>query len=104
MRVAGFKEKPNAVEAALVLRDHGYEAELIGIEGESSPSRMADLPEAVMDARWANAFVISNCDSEYFRQVVSNNFGVVIWQKRPGRFHRLETEGGFKASQKSGAR
>lgn len=92
MRVAGFKNKPNAVAAASLLREHGYEAELIGIEGESSPSRVADLPEAISDARWASAFLLSNCDSEYFKQIVVNNFGIVIWQKRPGRFSRLERE------------
>lgn len=92
MRVAGFKETLNAKETASILRDHGYVAELVGVEGETSPSRIGDLPEAVSDARWAKAFVLSNCDSEYFREVVISHRGQVVWQHRPGRFHRLEEE------------
>ena len=92
MRVAGFKEKPNAQETATILRDHGYVAELIGVEGEASPSRIGDLPDSVTEARWAEAFVLSNCDSEYFREVVTSHRGQVIWQHRPGRFHRIEEE------------
>lgn len=93
MRVAAFKETINAKETALILRDHGYVAELVGVEGESSPSRIADLPEAISEARWANAFVLSNCDSEYFREIVTSHRGLVVWQHRPGRFHRIEEEG-----------
>jgi hypothetical protein len=89
MRVAAFKAEPDAVETAFVLRDHGYEAELIGVDGESSPSRVVDLPEAIAGAKWAKAFVLSNCDSEYFREVVIRHYGTVIWQHRPGRFRRI---------------
>lgn len=95
MRVAGFVDKPNAQAAARILREHGYEAELIGVDGESSPSRLADLPEPVLNARWANALLLSNSDSEYFAKIVLDNFGTVLWDHRPGRFHRLETESPF---------
>jgi hypothetical protein len=101
MRVAGFVEKPNAQAAARILREHGYEAELIGVAGETSPSRHADLPEPVLNARWANAFLLSNCDSEYFSTVVLDNFGTVLWDHRPGRFHRLETESPFGSRKRS---
>ena len=92
MRVAAFKEKPDAKVAADILREHGYETEIIGIEGEASPSQVGDLPEPAINARWANAFVLSNCDSEHFRQIVVNNHGMVLWQHRPGRFSRMERE------------
>jgi len=103
MKVAGFKEKAKAQAAASILRGQGYEAELIGVEGESSPSRIVDLPEAVSEAVWANAFLLSNCDSEQFSKVVVDNFGIVLWAHRPGRFHRLETESPL-SSRKSRAR
>lgn len=95
MKVAGFKEQANAIAAAAVLRDHGYQAELIGIDGELSPSRLADLPESVLEARWAKALLLSNCDGEHFSKIVTNHYGIVLWQHRPGRFHRLETESPF---------
>ena|SRR5579863_3706234 len=92
MKVAGFKERPNAVAAASILREQGYDTEIIGIEGESSINKLSDLPEPALSARWANAFVLSNCDGEHFRQIVVNNHGMVIWQNRPGRFSRSERE------------
>jgi hypothetical protein len=92
MRVAGFREKSNAKAAATVLREQGYETEIIGVEGEASPSRLGDLPEPVLNARWAQAFVLSTCDSEHFREIVANHLGTVVWQHRPGRFSRLERE------------
>jgi hypothetical protein len=90
MRVAAFKEEPDARKTAMILREHGYETELIGVEGEDSPNRIVDLPEPVLNAKWAQAFVLSNCDSEHFQEVVVNNYGRVLWQRRPGRFSRLE--------------
>lgn len=92
MKVAGFKERPNAVAAADILREQGYDTEIIGIEGERSISKLGDLPEPALSARWANAFVLSNCDSEHFREIVVNNGGMVVWQNRPGRFSRSERE------------
>lgn len=74
------------------MREQGYETEVIGVEGESSPSRLTDLPEPVINAKWAHAFVLSNCDTEHFREIVVNNFGTVVWQHRPGRFSRMERE------------
>lgn len=92
MKVAAFRDKPDAKIAATILREHGYETELIGVEGETSPSRLADLPEPVINAKWANAFVLSNADSEHFREVVVSHRGTVVWQHRPGRFSRSERE------------
>jgi hypothetical protein len=92
MKVAGFKERPDALAAADILREQGYDTEIIGIEGERSISKMSDLPEPALGARWANAFVVSNCDSEHFREIVVNNHGMVVWQHRPGRFSRSERE------------
>ena len=92
MKVAGFRDKPHAKAAARILREHGYETELIGVEGETSPSHLADLPEPALNAYWAKAFVLSNCDAEHFREIVINNFGTVVWQHRPGRFSRSERE------------
>ena len=92
MKVAAFKEKPDATEVASILREHGYETEIIGVEGEASPSRLTDLPEPVINAKWANAFVLSNADAEHFREVVVSHRGTVVWQHRPGRFNRMERE------------
>jgi len=92
MKVAGFRDKGHAKAAAAILREHGYETEIVGIEGELSASRVVELPEPAANARWAKAFVLSNCDAEHFRQIVVNNFGIVVWQHRPGRFSRLERE------------
>lgn len=92
MKVAGFKEKPDARVAAEILRENGYETEVIGIEGEMSASKLSDLPEPALNAHWANAFVLSNCDGEYFREVVVNHRGMVVWQHRPGRFSRLQRD------------
>lgn len=85
MRVAGFREKLDAVAAALILRDNGYDVELVGVEGERSLS-LTDLPEAVARAHWARALLVSNCEGEYFQHVVVENFGSVLWQHRPGRY------------------
>jgi thioesterase domain-containing protein len=87
VRVAAFREEPNAQAVAVILRDQGYHVETVGLADETSRPP-AELPDAVASAHWARAFILSNCESEYFRDVVVNNFGVVIWQHRPGRFQR----------------
>lgn len=92
MKVAGFKDKPDALAAAEVLREQGYDTEIIGIEGEATGSKISDLPEPALSARWANAFVLSNCDAEHFRKIVVNHRGMVVWQNRPGRFSRIDRE------------
>lgn len=92
MKVAGFKKRPDALAAADILREQGYDTEIIGIEGEQSSSKLSDLPEPALSARWANAFVLSNCDSDHFQKIVVNNHGMVVWQHRPGRFNRSERE------------
>lgn len=92
MKVAGFKEKPNALAAAGILREQGYDTEIIGIENEAGVSKLSDLPEPALSARWANVYVLSNCDSEHFRKIVVNNGGMVVWQNRPGRFNRSDRE------------
>ena len=63
-----------------------------GRHGAHSAVRLTDLPEPVLSAKWANAFVLSNCDTEHFREIVVNNFGTVVWQHRPGRFSRIDRE------------
>lgn len=83
MRVAGFREKPNAQAVAVILKNHGYEVETIGLADEASSRPLGEMPDAVASAYWANAFVLSNCESEYFREVVVDNFGTVLWQHRP---------------------
>lgn len=92
MKVAGFKERPDALAAADILREQGYDTEIIGVDGETSMNKLSDLPEPALTARWANAFVLSNCDSEHFRQIVVNHRGIVVYQHRPGRFSRIERE------------
>lgn len=81
--MAGFKEELNAQAVAIILKNQGYEVETIGLPDEASSRPLGELPEAVATAYWAKAFVLSNCESEYFREVVVDNFGTVLWQHRP---------------------
>ena len=85
VRVAGFREKPNAQAAALILKNHGYDADTIGIDDDGPFRWPGEPPETVRTAYWANAFVLSNCESEYFREVVIDNFGTIIWTGRRRR-------------------
>ncbi|HLX25398.1 MAG TPA: hypothetical protein VKR05_00280 [Candidatus Cybelea sp.] len=82
MRVAGFSETPHANEVAAILRDQCYEVEIVSFDGTADPGRLSDLCEVIRSAGWAKILVISNCESDYFGQLVANNYGSVIYQGR----------------------
>jgi len=82
MRVAAFKSAPYASHVADILQDQGYETEVIDCDGANA-ARARDLAEAVTAALWARAFLVTNCEGEYLKQIVPNFFGQVIWMRRP---------------------
>lgn len=83
MRVAAFRDRPHATQAAAILKDQSYEIELVELGGDDDPDpRARDLCEAMREADWARAFLISNCELEHFESVVKENFGEIIFARR----------------------
>ena len=82
MRVAAFREHPHAAQVATILQEQGYEIELIELGGDDADPRARDLCEAMREANWARAFLISNCEFEHFEAVVKENFGDIVFSRR----------------------
>jgi hypothetical protein len=78
MRVAAFKDEPNATVAASILTDQGYETEIVQLGGGVFNPRVSDLVEAIRAAAWANIFLVSNCELDHFERTVVENFGQVV--------------------------
>lgn len=82
MRVAAFRDQPNATQVALILQEQGYDTELVELGGQSPDPRARDLCEAMREAAWARAILISNCELDYFETLVKENFGDVVLSRR----------------------
>lgn len=82
MRVAAFREHPHATQVAAILQDQGYEIELVNLDAINADPRVRDLCEAMREAEWARAFLISNCELEHFETLVKENFGHLIFARR----------------------
>ena len=82
MRVVAFRSEPYATDVAEILQDQGYETEVIDCDGINA-SRARDLAEAVTNALWARAFLVTNAEGEYLKQIVPNFFGQVVLSRRP---------------------
>ena len=82
MRVAAFREHPHAKEVATILQEQGYEYELVELGGSDPDPRARDLCEAMRDAAWARAFLISNCELDHFESLVKENFGDIVFNRR----------------------
>jgi hypothetical protein len=82
MRVAAFREHPHANQVASILQDQGYDIELVELGGTDPDPRARDLAEAIREATWARALLISNCELDHFESLVKENFGDVVWQNR----------------------
>lgn len=82
MRVAAFREHPHATQVAAILQDQGYEIELVELGGSTPNPRARELCEAIREAKWARAFLISNCELDHFEAVVKENFGHIIFTRR----------------------
>lgn len=80
MRVAAFRDQPNASTVASILADQGYDTEVVELGGRDYDPRARDLCEIIREAAWANAFLISNCELDHFERMVTENFGEVVWQ------------------------
>ncbi|MBV8333784.1 MAG: hypothetical protein JO192_13680 [Candidatus Eremiobacteraeota bacterium] len=85
MRVAAFREHPHASAVAGILADQGYDTEIVALGGTEYDPRARDLCEAIRDAAWANAFLISNCELDHFERIVNDNYGDVVFHHRPLR-------------------
>lgn len=82
MRIAAFREPPHATHVATILAEQGYDTKLVEI-GENDPDPQArELCEAMREADWARAFLISNCELEHFQALVKENFGDIIFSRR----------------------
>ena len=82
MRVVAFFSTPEADHVAAILREQGYETELIDCDGTSA-ARAREISEATNQALWARAFVLTNCESDHLGQIVSNNCGKIVLNRRP---------------------
>ncbi|HZZ00515.1 MAG TPA: hypothetical protein VFE36_13175 [Candidatus Baltobacteraceae bacterium] len=82
MRVAAFREQPHANQVASILQEQGYEYELVELGGSNPDPRSRDLCEAMREAVWATAFLISNCELDHFEALVKENFGDVVFNRR----------------------
>jgi hypothetical protein len=82
MRVAAFRDHPHANTVATILQEQGYDTELVELGGNDPNPRARDLCEAIRDAAWARAFLISNCELDHFESLVKENFGDVVFNRR----------------------
>lgn len=82
MRVAAFREHPHAEEVASILQEQGYDIELVELGADNPNPRARDLCEAMREAAWARAFLISNCELDHFELLVKENFGRIIFTGR----------------------
>lgn len=82
MRVAAFRERPHATQVAAILQEQGYEFELVELGGDDPDPRARELCEAMREAAWARAFLISNCELDHFEALVKENFGDIIFSRR----------------------
>lgn len=82
MRVAAFREHPHATQVATILKEQGYDIELVELGGTDPDPRARDLCEAMREAAWARAFLISNCELDHFETLVKENFGDVVLNRR----------------------
>jgi hypothetical protein len=80
MRVAAFREHPHASEVAYILEEQGYDIEVVPLGGKDPDPRAKDLCEAIREAAWAQALLISNCELDHFETLVKEHFGDVVWQ------------------------
>ncbi len=82
MRVIAFKSEPYASRVSTILREQGYETEIIDCDGITA-AKARELPEAVNQAWWARAFLVTNCESDHLGVIVRNNLGQVLVNRRP---------------------
>lgn len=82
MRVAAFRDHPHATQVATILQEQGYEIELVELGGTDPDPRARELCEAMREAAWARAFLISNCELDHFESLVKENFGDVVFNRR----------------------
>jgi hypothetical protein len=82
MRVVAFYNAPEATHVAAILAEQGYEIEVIDCDGGAA-ARAYEIAEAANQALWARAFVVTNAESDYLGEVVRNNFGEIVLNRRP---------------------
>ena len=78
MRLAAFREHPHASYVAEILADQGYDTELVQLDNNEHDSRARDLSEAICEAAWASAFLLTNCELDHFERLVTENYGECI--------------------------
>lgn len=78
MRIAAFESEPDAEATATVLREQGYDSEVIVKDGESYDERVKRFFAGDVVSSEPHAVLISNADSIPFMAAVQHHYGIVI--------------------------
>lgn len=79
MRIAAFENEPEAAATATMLRERGYDSEIVTRDNEAYEDSLRDFFHGKPRTYKPRAFVISG-DAEYepFRTAAQRNYGFVI--------------------------
>jgi hypothetical protein len=78
MNIAAFENEPDAEATATVLRENGYDAQVVLKGGEEYEERMHDFFQGKPVAFEAHALVLSDADDDIFMRNVQRHYGHII--------------------------